>query len=113
VVVHPGNAAFALLLVSATTLEVLIMRRRESTVRRGYAYASLAAILAGFAIWNASRRGLCDPHSLIQGHAAWHILCAVSAYFLYRYYASEEPLVRGLRSAPSVAGDANIRGQIA
>jgi hypothetical protein len=89
VVMHPGNAAFALLLVVATMLEAMIMRRREVNSQRLYAYASLASILTAFAIWNGTKSWLCDPHSLIQGHATWHILGAVAAYFLYRYYASE------------------------
>jgi hypothetical protein len=84
-----GNAAFALLLTVATVLEILIMRRRETRSIRGYAYASLGTILVAFLIWNATKTWLCDPHSLIQGHAIWHVLDAVSAYFLYRYYASE------------------------
>jgi hypothetical protein len=92
VVDHPGNAAFGILLVSAMAVEVLIARRAQTRARRPYAYASVAAILTAFAIWNATRTWLCDPHSLIQGHAIWHLLGAVSAYLLYRYYASEEPL---------------------
>lgn len=90
VVMTSGNAVFALLLVVATVLEVAIMRRGETRVRRGYAYGSLASILVAFAIWNVTKVRLCDPDSLVQGHAIWHILCAVAAYFLYRYYASEE-----------------------
>lgn len=90
VVTYSGNAAFALLLVIATVLELLIMRRGEARAQRVYAYASLASILIAFAIWNAAKAWLCDPHSLIQGHAIWHLLGAVAAYFLYRYYASEE-----------------------
>jgi hypothetical protein len=85
-----GNAAFALLLLLATAVEVLIVRRGELHANRTYAYVSLASILTAFAIWNASKRWLCDPQSLVQGHAIWHLLGAVSAYFLYRYYASEE-----------------------
>ena len=94
VVMYSGNAAFALLLIVATVLEVLIMRRRGEA-RRGYAYASLASILTAFAIWNVTKVWLCDPYSLVQGHAIWHVLCAVAAYFLYRYYASEEARQRG------------------
>jgi Ceramidase len=90
VVMSSGNAAFAFLLVLAVVLEVLIMLRRETRAQRLYAYASLGSILTAFAIWNASKATLCDPHSLIQGHAVWHILCAAAAYFLYRYYASEQ-----------------------
>ena len=32
---------------------------------------------------------LCHPDSLLQGHAAWHLLCAVGRLRLYRLYASE------------------------
>lgn len=89
VVMTSGNAAFALLLIAAVALEVLIARRGDLSARRGYAVASLASILIAFAIWNASKAWLCDPESFLQGHAIWHLLGAVSAYFLYRYYASE------------------------
>ncbi len=92
VVMYSGNAAFALLLVVATVVEVRIMRRGETRVQRGYAYAALASILTAFAIWNATKAWLCNPHSLIQGHAIWHVLDAAATYFLYRYYASEEVL---------------------
>ena len=90
VVMHAGNAAFGLLLIVAIVLEVRIMRRGESLIRRSYVYVSLGALVTAFAIWNASKTWLCDPHSLVQGHAIWHLLCAVAAYFLYRYYASED-----------------------
>jgi hypothetical protein len=102
VVSHPGNAGFAILLGYAAALEVLIMRRPGFSARRGYAYASLASILTAFLIWNASRAWLCDPHSLVQGHAIWHVLGAVSAYFLYRYYASEDvgATARGVGAEP-------------
>jgi hypothetical protein len=89
VLMHPGNAAFGLVLVTAAVIEVLILRRGDTNARWAYAYASLASILIAFAIWNVTKARLCDPYSLIQGHAIWHILCAVSAYLLYRYYASE------------------------
>jgi len=89
VVTYSGNAAFALLLIIATMLEVLIMQRGETRAWRPYAYASLASILTAFAIWNATKEWLCDPYSLVQGHAIWHLLGALAAYLLYRYYASE------------------------
>jgi hypothetical protein len=89
VVMYAGNLAFGLLLVAAITIEVLIIRRGEAHARRAYAVVSLASMLTAFAVWNAAKTWLCDPHSLIQGHAIWHVLGAVSAYFLYRYYASE------------------------
>lgn len=99
VVMTSGNAIFGLLLVLATVLEVRIRIRGEARSTWLYGYASIASILIAFLIWNASRAWLCDPHSLIQGHAIWHLLGAVAAYLLYRYYASEE-LTRRPSAAP-------------
>jgi hypothetical protein len=92
VVRHSGNVAFGLLLVVATVLEILIIRRADSVITSRYAYASLVSMLTAFAIWNATNAGLCDPSSPVQGHAAWHLLSAVAAYLLYRYYASEHAI---------------------
>ncbi|MBB5873557.1 hypothetical protein F4553_006991 [Allocatelliglobosispora scoriae] len=90
VVNYSGNAAFGLLLITAVVLETLIRRRGGVSAVGAYAWVALASILTAFAIWNATKTWLCDPHSLIQGHAIWHLLCAVSAYYAYRYYASEQ-----------------------
>ena len=46
-------------------------------------------MLVAFGIWLLSTNGWCDPDSIWQGHAAWHLLCAVAAYWLFRLYASE------------------------
>lgn len=89
VVMTAGNLIFGLLLTVAVGLELVIMRRPDTTSKRAYAFGSLAALLIAFAIWNAAKTWWCDPHSLIQGHAIWHLLDAVAAYLLYRYYASE------------------------
>ena len=89
VVTFAGNVAFGLMLIAAIVLEVLISRRGDTRAKPAYAIASLGSMITAFAIWNASKTWLCDPLSLVQGHAIWHLLGAVSAYFLYRYYASE------------------------
>ena len=41
-----------------------------------------------FVIWNLAQGPWCDPTSWLQGHAAWHLLCAVAAYLLFRLYCS-------------------------
>ena len=78
----------------AIVVEVLLWRRaathpEQGRTRLAYGAASVASIAVAFAIWNASQHGLCDPHSLLQGHAAWHLLCALAAYLLFRLWASE------------------------
>jgi hypothetical protein len=48
--------------------------------RRGAYLAALAATAAGAACWWAGRTAgpWCDPDSLLQGHAAWHLLGAAA-----------------------------------
>ena len=89
VVTYAGNVAFGLMLIAAIVIEVLIRRRGRIRANPAYAITALCSMITAFVIWNVSKTWLCDPDSLIQGHAIWHVLGAVSAYFLYRYYASE------------------------
>ncbi|MDP6534412.1 MAG: ceramidase domain-containing protein [Candidatus Poseidoniia archaeon] len=51
---------------------------------------SAAYLLASF-IWRASQKGssICEPDSLLQGHALWHILGAVAMFCFYRYFRTE------------------------
>ncbi|AXT85761.1 hypothetical protein C6I20_11560 [Aeromicrobium sp. A1-2] len=89
-VVHStGNAAFGLLLVAAVVVETMLWRRGRARVDLRYGAAALTSMLVAFAIWTLSQHGWCDPDSLLQGHAAWHLLDAVAAYLLFRLYASE------------------------
>jgi hypothetical protein len=98
VVRHSGNLAFGVLLVAAVVLETALWRRGETTRRLRHGVVALASMLVAFTIWLLSNAGWCDPDSLLQGHAAWHLLSAVAAYWLYRFYASER------RGAPPPAG---------
>lgn len=91
VVHYAGNAAFGLLLVAAVVLETLLWRRGETRRTIGFGFASLGSMVLAFFIWIMSQHGWCSPESWLQGHGAWHLLCAAAAYFLYRLYASERP----------------------
>jgi hypothetical protein len=89
VVMHAGNLIFGALLVLTIVVEVRLHRRTQAGDVR-WIIGAVAALVVAFVIWNLSKNGapLCHPHSLLQGHAAWHVLCAVSAYCLYRYWNS-------------------------
>lgn len=89
VVQQSGNVAFAALLLTAVVVEVRLWRRGPERTNLWWGAGALGAILVAFAIWNVTKTHWCDPHSLLQGHAAWHLLDAVSAYLLFRLWASE------------------------
>ena len=86
---HPvvRRFVFALLLLAALGVEILI-RRRHGPIAATRHLSKAAAIMAvAFVIWILDfTRVLCRPESLIQGHAIWHILGAVAAWYLFRYY---------------------------
>lgn len=90
VVTYAGNLAFAALLLLAVVVEVRL-RRRPDPIRTDLRWgaAALGTILLAFAIWNLTKALWCDPHSLLQGHAVWHLLGAAAAYLLFRFWASE------------------------
>ncbi len=89
-VVHfSGNLAFGLLLVVAVVVETRLWRRGPARSDLRYGAAALTSMLVAFAVWNLSQHGWCDPDSLVQGHAVWHLLGGVAAYLLFRLYASE------------------------
>lgn len=91
VVRFAGNVAFGALLLTAVVAEVRLWRRAHSRSRTDLRWgaAALASILVAFAIWNLTKAPWCDPNSLLQGHAVWHLLGAVAAYCLFRLWASE------------------------
>ncbi len=86
VLMHPGNIAFAALLLLTIGLEGRLVRRGRAEL--GWGLASVGTLLLAFAIWSQAKDGsaLCAPESLLQGHGAWHLLDALAAWFLAQHY---------------------------
>jgi hypothetical protein len=59
--------------------------------RMPWFWAGVGAFAVAFVIWNLSRTGRvwCDPASLLQGHAVWHLLSALSVGCFYLYLRGE------------------------
>ena len=110
VVMHAGNLAFGILLLVALVLERMIMRRGETTIDGRWILAAAGSLALAFAVWNTAKDGspLCWPESVYQGHGVWHLLCAVAAYCLFRYWASEQLTARNERSAWASEGRASV-----
>ncbi len=110
VVDFAGNLAFGAFLLVALVLERQHARRNAVTLDLRWLLAAVAALAVAFAVWNTAKTGAfgCFPHSVYQGHGVWHLLCAVSAYCLFRLYVSEEPLSSlPDRDLPSTASGAH------
>lgn len=68
----------------------MISQRKNKLFNNNFLYWASGLLILGFVIWILDiTKILCAPASLIQGHAFWHILTAISAFFIYLYYNSE------------------------
>lgn len=92
IVEYSGSAIFALFLILGGLFEFLIVFYKKIPHQKIYAWLSLFSILISFVIWNFSKTDapLCDPSCIVQGHAIWHILDALSLFFLFRYFVSQK-----------------------
>jgi hypothetical protein len=82
---------FAVVLIAAIAFELMLARPRRPGIKVGYYAAGIVTKAAAFTIWNLDQHGVvCAPQSLLQGHAVWHLLGAVSLWFTFLYYRSEQ-----------------------
>jgi hypothetical protein len=86
-----GSAVFGAFIGVTIVFEMLNTYLRKMHHTKAWGFAALLALLAAFAIWSVTRTNgpLCNPDSLIQGHAIWHLLDALAFYCLFRFYVSE------------------------
>lgn len=99
-----GEFIFGLLIALGALFEGLNCFIRKLGQDFKWAAFSLGLLLFAFLIWNLSLHQT-PSRSLMQGHAVWHLLCAVAAYLLFKFYASERCRV-GLEVAPKVGSQA-------
>ncbi len=90
------HVIFGFFIILATLLECIIVYRNKTLIVKKWAIYYSVTFGIAFIIWNLSKTGnmLCYEYSLIQGHAIWHILNAFSLYFMFRYYVSEDKIMK-------------------
>jgi len=54
-------------------------------------WIGLACYIVANVVWRLGRHGAstCNPDSLFQYHALWHLLTGLAVYFFYRYFTTE------------------------
>ena len=97
-----GTLAYVILIPCIAAFEAVAGRRRHVTREWRYLAVAGASFAVALAVWRLSHTGapLCDPHSLLQGHALWHLLCAVSTLGIFLFYATEDEGVSSARPHP-------------
>lgn len=91
-----AEVCFIAMMVGGISLELYMIFAKGMQIKKKFGYASLLSIGIAFVIWNLSLWPdsiFCKPHSLIQGHAIWHLLDALGGYLAFRYYVSESSLI--------------------
>jgi hypothetical protein len=87
-----SNVVFGVTLAIWVGLE-FAMHRRPGGPTLDLRWAALTVLCFGsaFGVWVPSLSGgpLCEPESWLQGHAAWHLLCAGATGAIYLYLRSE------------------------
>ncbi len=76
-----------------------LVARHESTARRTYTpwfWLGIASFFGAYAIWltGTADHPWCDPDSILQAHAIWHLLSAAATWCFFLFLRSERPLER-------------------
>lgn len=79
------RGAFVVLIVTALTVEWRSSQRGRRWLLAGALLLALAAVIWALDWW----RLVCSPHSLLQGHALWHLLGALASFCLFKRYEEE------------------------
>ncbi len=78
---------FAVLIIIALALEFILLKRNKT---RRQLYQSLTLMIVAYAIWFLDQSQIvCLPTSLMQGHALWHVLGSLAAYFVVLHYCHQ------------------------
>jgi len=81
---------FAIVLIIALLFEYYFRLKKKPQIEVRWLRIGIGLLTGAYIIWILDNtRLVCFTNSLIQGHAVWHILGAVSVLFLHRYYESE------------------------
>jgi hypothetical protein len=86
--------AFAIVLVIALIFEYYFRVKDKPQMNVRLLRIGVGLLAGAYIIWILDNtRIVCFENSLLQGHALWHVLGAVSVVFLQRYYLSETLLM--------------------
>lgn len=82
-----GEYIFGVQVFMVAGLEYMLYRKGHRPSYPGM-FKALGTLALAFLIWNGDVHGWwCDPtNHYLQGHAIWHLMCALSIWFVYGFY---------------------------
>lgn len=84
---------FVLLIILASALVISWEKRNGVRFKRSYLIIAMVTFLLSFAVRQIDvSKAVCDPNSLIQLHALWHIGSAIGFWYLYKFLDSAKQL---------------------
>jgi hypothetical protein len=70
-------------------------------------WVGIVSFMSAYAIWTTGTddHPWCDPDSIVQAHAIWHLLCAVATVGFFLYFRTERPVAPGRRVDEGIAAE--------
>lgn len=82
---------FAVLLILAILVELAFARPLRPGARLADYLGGIFTTTVAFGFWILDQNGIiCAPENLVQGHAVWHALGALSLWLSFSYYYGEQ-----------------------
>lgn len=86
------RVAFAGVLLAGIALELIALRSEGGVTPARHFLAGIGVFAGAYGIWLLDNaRVLCDPTSVLQGHAVWHVLGASATLLLFEHYRRPSP----------------------
>ncbi len=82
------DLTFGLFAVGSGIMELYLMFFKLDIIKK-YGILYMVLFILAFIIWQVDHN-FCNPEQVIQFHAIWHILNAISVFYIFKYYYSEE-----------------------
>lgn len=84
-----GREVTAALITMIALVGTYTQIKFKPRVKIGYFIAAIASIIVSTALWLLDKELVCDPTSVFQLHALWHILTGISVFLIYTFFRTE------------------------
>ena len=81
---------FALIILASVVVELLLKKGSEYKITQDMIIEANLIFLFVYAVWILDKTHiLCNPLSLFQGHAVWHVISAYAGWLMFKAMDSE------------------------